>query len=497
MEKFYITTAIAYTNARPHIGHALEFLQADVIARYQRLSGKEVRYLTGTDEYGTKIMRTAEKNGKKPQKFVDEIAQTVKDLDSKLEIYYDDFIRTTDRERHWPSVHKIWQKLLINNDLYKKSYKGYYCVGHESFIKESDLEEGICPDHKTKPEVIEEENYFFRLSKYADRIKKAIESGELKIVPEFRKKEILTLLEEGLEDVSFSRPSEKLSWGIPVPGDETQTVYVWTDALTNYISALGYDKESPLFKKFWPADVQCIGKDILRFHAAIWPAMLLSAGLALPKCLFVHGHIISGGQKMSKTLGNVIDPFEMIEKYGAEAVRYYLMREIPPVQDGDFTIEKFESRYSADLVNGLGNLLNRVLTLAEKNPSLIQKQGEFKQVAKTAEDVWQRYNELMAEFKFNEALEQAWSLVRLGNEYVDQQKIWELPEKDPQKFGLVIAELLLYLGHIASLIEPFLPKTSQAIFNQLGIDQKSGKEWILQLNPKKGPVLFKRLGSAS
>jgi len=366
MNKFYITTAIAYVNAKPHIGFALELLQADVLARYNRLLGKDVFYLTGTDEHGAKIVRAAEAQGKDIATFAGKISAEFEKLTGALNISNNDFIRTSDQERHWPSVQKIWKKLEESGDLYKKNYKGYYCVGHEAFLKKSSLKGGLCPDHGAEPEVIEEENWFFKLTRYAGVIKEKIKSDEFKIVPETRKNEVLKLLDD-VEDVSFSRPSKDLIWGVPVPGDPTQTMYVWVDALTNYISALDYANEGELYQKFWPADVHLIGKDITRFHAIFWPAILLSAGLPLPKALYVHGFITADGQKMSKTLGNVIDPFKLVEKYGVDVTRYFLLREIPSGDDGDFSYDKLERRYNADLANTYGNLVSRILTLIDKS----------------------------------------------------------------------------------------------------------------------------------
>jgi len=493
MKKFYLTTSIVYANNKPHIGFALELVQADAITRFHRQQGEDVRFLTGTDEHGMKILRAAKNKNKTPQKFVGEIVEMVKDLATKLNISYDDFIRTSDEKRHWPSVVKIWQKLLISNDLYKKSYQGLYCVGHESFLKESDLKDGLCPDHQTKPEVLEEENYFFRLSKYTDKVKDLIMKGELKIIPEFRKNEILSFLEKGLEDISFSRSSKKLSWGVPVPGDDSQTIYVWVDALINYISALGYAENSESFKKYWPADVQIIGKDILRFHAAIWPAMLLSADIPVPKTLVVHGFINIGGAKMSKTIGNIIDPLELVEKYGVDALRYYLLREIPAQEDGEFTIEKFEGRYQADLANGLGNLVARVVSIADKHKNVILRNGNFDEVDRRVAGIWEEYKKYLNEFRYNLALEQIWRLIKFCDEYIEVQRLWELPEKSKEEFGRVITELLLYLAHIALLIDPFLPSTSEKILKQLGIKKESTKPWLAQLNVKKGKALFPKL----
>ena len=310
MNKFYITTSIAYVNAPPHIGFALESLQADVLARWRRQKGEEGFFLTGTDEHGAKIARAAEVAGKTPRELVDENAEKFRELKKSLNLSWDNFIRTSDEKVHWPVAQELWRRLEKAGDLYKKSYQGLYCVGHEAFVTQKDLENGKCRDHQKEPEIIEEENWFFRLSKYSEVIKEKVESGELKIVPETRKNEILSLLREGLEDISFSRPSKDLSWGVPVPDDDTQTMYVWADALSNYISGRGGISE---WEKH-PADIHLIGKDILRFHAAIWPGMLLSAGLPLPKAIYVHGHILSNGQKMSKSLGNVVDPFEFAGK---------------------------------------------------------------------------------------------------------------------------------------------------------------------------------------
>ena len=466
-KKFYITTSIAYTNAPAHLGFALEVIQADVVARYHRLLGEDVFFLTGTDEHGVKIAKTAEREGKDPKEFVDEISANFRELTKILNLSNNDFIRTTDQKRHWPVVKKVWLKLKENGDIYKKKYKGLYCAGCEAFITEKDLVNGKCVIHQKEPEEFEEENYFFKLSKYSKEIEKTIKNDEIKIIPETRKNEILSFVKQGLEDISFSRPRKDLKWGIPVPDDETQTIYCWADALTNYISAIGYEKEKEEFKKYWPADVHCIGKDILKFHGAIWPGILLSLGLPLPKTIFVHGFIGVDGQKMSKSLGNIIDPFELVKKYGTDAVRYFLLREIPPTKDGDFTYQKFEERYNSDLAAGIGNLVARVITMAAglnpKGPSgesATANSNSQKIVNKT----WQEYRKSLDNFKFNEALISVWDLISFCDRYIEKEKPWEKSglEKDS-----VINNLLFAIKNIAEMLEPFLPETSEKISQQI------------------------------
>ena len=468
MGKFYVTTSIPYVNAGPHIGFALEIVEADALSRYHRNKGEDILFLTGADEHGAKIVQAAEAAGKKPQEFVDEISGKFGALKRTLSLSWDDFIRTSDKKRHWPSAQKLWLELVKADDIYKKNYKGLYCIGHEAFITEKDLIDGKCRDHKKEPEVVEEENYFFRLSKYSKEIESRIKNQKLKIVPESRENEILSFLKEGLEDVSFSRPTKDLNWGIPVPNDPKHTMYVWCDALSNYISALGYGSgdESKL-EKYWPADVHVIGKDILRFHAAIWPGMLLSAGLPLPKSIFVHGFITVGGEKMSKTLGNVVDPFEVVKKYGTDALRYYLLREIPSGEDGDFTYDKFEERYNADLAKGLGNLVSRVLTLAQKSD--VKEVKNFKSEIKTAGE---NVEKVMSEFKFNDALAAIWRLVASGDKYVDDKKPWA-SNSDSEEFKKTVGSLLYLISEIGKLLEPFLPETSEKI-SELVKNKKSG-----------------------
>jgi methionyl-tRNA synthetase len=454
-DKFYITTSIAYTNSAPHVGFALELVQADAIARYQRTLGKEVFFLTGTDEHGTKIVKAAEKTGKSVVDFTDEISSRFKELAKTLNISNDDFIRTTDQKRHWPTVQNVWKKLADQGDIYKKKYKGLYCVGCEAFLKEKDLVDGKCPVHHQEPEEIEEENYFFKLSKYADKVKSYLESEELKIYPSSRKNEILNFIEQGVEDMSCSRSKENLKWGIPVPGDEEQIVYIWFEALINYISAL----ESSGKTEFWPADVHCIGKDIFRFHCLLWPAMLIALGRDIPKSLFVHGYITSNGEKMSKSLGNVIDPFELVKKYGVDPVRYYLLREFSPTEDGDFTFEKFEDRYNSDLAKGLGNLVSRVLKLLEK----VEITKKDSKLDNNIEDTKGICGKLLSEFKFNEALAAIWSLISVCDRYIEAVKPWEDTEKKTEE----LSSLAKAIGEIEALLRPFLPDTANKIREQL------------------------------
>lgn len=486
-KKFYITTSIAYTNAPPHIGFALELVQADVLARYHRILGDDVFFLTGTDEHGIKVLNTASEAGETPQEFTKKITTQFQSLTGALSISNDDFIRTTDKKRHWPSVEKVWRKLKESGDIYKKKYKGCYCPGCEVFITEKDLVTGKCPVHLKEPEIIEEENYFFRLSKYSKEIENAIKKDELKIIPQTRKNEILSFVKKGLEDVSFSRAREKLSWGILVPDDPSQTIYVWADALTNYISVLGYAENSEKLKTLWPADVQIIGKDILRFHSVIWPAMLLSLGLELPKTIFVHGFITANGQKMSKSLGNVVDPFELVKKYGTDAVRYFLLREIPPTEDGDFTIEKFEERYNADLANNLGNLLSRVLNLTEQKlegrvPEIeeLRKINDYEEIYKKqaiyTEKIWIQYEKIFDKIEINAAVLGMIKVCSDLNKWIDNEQLWSLFERNQRSFIFWIYIMLERIRHIGWWLVPFLPETSNEIFRQLGLNPEEEKK---------------------
>ena len=471
MEKFYITTSIHYVNASPHLGHALEEVQADAIARYQRILNKEVYFLTGVDEHGIKIVRSSQDAGKSVKDFVDENSGKSVELTKKLDISNNDFIRTSDKNRHWPGAQSLWKKLVEAGDIYKGKYSGYYCVGCEAYVTEKDLIDGKCPYHFKEPEKIEEENYFFKLSRYADEIKKKIELDELKIFPESKKNEILGIIKEGVSDISFSRPKEKLSgWGVPVPDDESQLMYVWCDALANYISALGYGSNNEEnFKKFWPADLHVIGKDILRFHALIWPAMLISAKLPLPKTLFVHGFIFSNSKRMSKTLGNIIDPFDLVKKYGVDAVRYYLLREITPFEDGDITEEKFKEAYNANLANGLGNLTARIMKMSEQHLKSEELRVENKNFTPYKNEVF--YSGLMDNFELNKAMDLIWKKISESDLYIQKTEPFKLIKTDEKKAKEILVELVSGLQNIALILKPFLPQTSEKILESIKLNK--------------------------
>src|SRR3989338_257334 len=450
---FYITTPIFYPNARLHLGHAYTTTVCDILARYHRLKGDKTYFLTGSDENTEKVVRAATVAGKSTKDYLDEIVGNFKDLFSKLGISYDQFIRTTDEINHYSGAIELWNRINKSGDLEKRSYKGLYCVGHESFITEKDLVDGKCPDHNELPQVFEETNWFFKLSKYTEAIKEKISSNEFKIVPDSRRNEILALLDRGLEDISFSRPANTVSIGIPVPNDSSQKMYVWCDALSNYISALGFGRtEDSLYKEFWPANVHVIGKDILRFHAAIWPAMLLSAGIPLPKTLFVHGFITSGGKKMSKSLGNVIDPLQLIEEYGAEAVRYYLARHISPFEDGDITLESFREAYNAHLANGLGNLVSRVMKMAEANleaPAVIPEWEDMTE-----------YFSYLEKFEINKAVDCIWAAITEIDKRIQEDQPFKLVKADKDRGQKIISELVVKLYSVARMLNPILPDTS-------------------------------------
>lgn len=489
-KKVFISTAIDYVNASPHLGHILEKIQADVIARYYRSLGNEVFFLTGTDENSLKNVQAAKKEKISIKELVDKNSKKFYELKNVFNLSFDDFIRTTE-ERHIKGVQKLWKN--CQKDIYKKRYKGLYCVGCEQFYKESELENGFCPEHKTKPELVEEENYFFRLSKYQDKLKKIIETDEIKIIPQTRKNEVLSFINQGLEDICISRSSQRAKgWGIDVPGDKTQKIWVWIDALSNYINAVGYGADDKRFNDWWQKNkniLHFLGKGILRFHAVYWPAILLLAGIQLPRAIFVHGYITVCGQKMSKSLKNVINPFDLAKKYGVDAVRYYLLREFSPTEDGDFTDEKFRERYNADLARGLGNLTARVITMAENNSksqilnsAKIQKFKLQEEIDKTREN----HTKALESFKFSKALKEVWVLISCCDKIIEEERPWE---KSAKQF-FVIYSLLCALANIVQMLKPFLPETSDKILRVLGVNIDS-KIWKFKV--KKEKSLFPKL----
>ena len=469
MERFYVTTAIPYANSAPHIGFAMEVVQADALARYHRMVGDDVHFLTGTDEHGMKIFDTAAKLGMSAQEHVDIIAKLNMDLKEDLNLSYDDFIRTTS-DRHKTGAQKLWMKLFEKGDIYKDSYEGFYCSGCEAYVTEKDIVDGNCPIHKKPVIKFSEENYFFRLSKYSEKIRRLIESDELLILPESRKKEFLNVLKEGLTDISFSRPKESLSWGIEVPNDPSQTMYVWCDALSNYITALDYEHEGVNYEKYWPADVHIIGKDILRFHAGIWIGMLLSAEIEIPKAIYVHGFITSGGSKMSKSLQNVISPVDVSTKYGREALRYYLLREIPTTDDGDFTMERFKDLYNSDLANNLGNLVNRVFSMAERYLDGIvpKKPLDNEHFSQKYSAMWVKYHDLINQFNLKKAIEEVMLHVDDANKYIEDEKPWVVAKEDKERLKDILYNLLEMLRHIANSLYPFIPEAAEKILHGLG-----------------------------
>ena len=470
-------------NGDPHLGHALEFLYADILARAARKAGKPVIFSTGTDEHGSKVADKAVELKITPQALVDQMSQKFKDLLKELNISNDRFIRTTDAA-HEQRAQLIWKAL--EKDIYKGSYVGLYCTGCESFVTEAvaKANNGVCPHHNKPYEKIQEENYFFRLSNYAPQILKAIESGSFRIVPTTRKHEILHVIKAGLEDVSISRPKTKVAWSVAVPGDPSQGMYVWAEALMNYITVLGYPEHAD-FKKFWPANVQVIGKDILRHHAAIWPGMLLALGLPLPKTLYVHGFISVDGQKMSKSLGNSMGPHDIISKFGPDVFRYFFARHIPSYEDGDFSMKRFEDAYNNELGNELGNAVQRTVVLIQKNLN-----GIIGDIPPPNHDV-AKYETALEDCRFDRALDEVWEQVRGLNQYIDEEKPWEIAKAgDEAHLREILAYQVSCLLEIASMLEPFMPDTAakiKYIFNEGVIQPLEGT-----LFPRSEPTVAKK-----
>lgn len=463
---FYITTTIPYVNAEPHIGFALEIIEADALARFKRQQGYDVTFNTGTDEHGLKIYRKALDEHKDPQAYCDEYAVKFDDLKASLNLSYTNFIRTTD-EVHKKAAQEFWKRCASNGDIYKKNYKSKYCVGCELEKTDSELEDGRCPVHpKLDVEIIEEENYFFRFSSYQQKLLDLYSSRPDFVIPDYRLNEIKLFVERGLEDFSISRLKKKMPWGVSVPGDPDHVMYVWFDALVNYISTIGWPDKLDQFEDMWPV-VQIAGKDNLRQQSAIWQAMLMSAGVAPSKQIFIHGFITSEGQKMSKSLGNVISPADLVATYGVDALRYYLLREIPAYADGDYSEERFKNVYNADLANGLGNLISRVARLAQTNEVVLEPTNDLTRaiVAISAD---------LDQFRFDYALEKLWGYVEKLNHFIDARQPWKQDkEAATQTIKVVVegTEELVGLRELAHALLPFLPETAEDMEKQFGGDR--------------------------
>lgn len=520
--KYYITTTLPYVNAEPHIGFAAEIIRADVLARYHRLRGDEVFFNTGTDEHGLKIHRKAEEQGKDPQKYTDEYATKFDDLRKSLNLSYDNFIRTTDAD-HKKGAQDFWKLCEKNGDIYKKNYKVKYCVGCELELTESELIDGKCQYHPSAElELIEEENYFFKWSNYGDKLLKFYEENPDFVIPNHRFNEIKRFIERGLNDFSISRLKEKMPWGVPVPGDEDHVMYVWFDALTNYINCLGWNENNAKFNEYWGSKedrnaIQVAGKDNLRQQTAMWQAMLMSAGFPLSKQVLIFGFINVDGQKMSKSIGNVVNPLDLVKKYGTDASRYYLLAELKPFEDSDFTYEKFETRYNADLANGIGNLVARSITLVEKIkdagiefPECLKRpEGDIKGWGGKEIDIevaafWKEYEENIDKYEFDKAIGSVLKHVGVLDVYISENKPWEMIKNKDAKCAIVMYNIIERLRHIAIALWPFIPETSEKIFISLGLDSKKELSsdfnenikfglYSSKMDIKKGEVLFPRL----
>lgn len=475
---FYITTAIFYVNGAPHLGHAYEAIATDAIARFKRLDGYDVMFLTGTDEYGEKNARTAAKEGLEPQAFVDRNAAEFREMTGYLDISNDDFIRTSE-DRHHKASQAIWKKLADAGEIYRGSYEGWYSVRDEAYFTEDELTKGeggaFFAPSGAEVEWVEEDSYFFRLSNWADRLLALYDANPDFIQPQSRRNEVVSFVKSGLRDLSVSR--RRLKWGIPVPDDDEHVMYVWLDALTNYITGVGYpDTESASFKRYWPADFHVIGKDIVRFHTVYWPAFLMAAGIEVPKGVFCHGFLNIEGEKMSKSLGNVLAPRDMIERYGLDQMRYFLLREVPFGQDGSFSHESIVNRINSDLANDLGNLAQRALSMINKNcGAQVPQPGAFSEADKALLDIASLVLPVAREYldrdlAFHNALAEIWKVVGDANRYVDAQAPWELRKTDPDRMATVLYVVAETVRRLALLVQPFVPGSAAALLDLLAVD---------------------------